>query len=164
MNRVNSTNIRDGRSDIPTMKTNGIGGAVDTTPPENTAIPTPTYFAFWSTSPTSYPIFSHSLICSIVLLLSATRTLPIVQSVVQPFLSTLSLFLLRVTFISTAALSVLHQTGALRRYVLKFAEDELKKNLNGALITISDAQVDLWRGKVVVQVSRIYIPTKRNHF
>ena len=71
----------------------------------------------------------------------------------QPFLSTLSLLLLRITFILTAVISFLHQTGALRRYVLKFAEDELKKNMNGTLVTVSDAQVDLWRGKVVAQVS-----------
>ena len=120
---------------------------------KDSTIPTPTYFAFWSTNPTTYPIFSHSFICSILLFLSATRTLPLVQSIVQPFLSTLSLLLLRITFILTAVISFLHQTGALRRYVLKFAEDELKKNMNGTLVTVSDAQVDLWRGKVVAQVS-----------
>ncbi len=49
----------------------------------------------------------------------------------------------------TAILSFLHQTGALRRYAIKFVEDELSKNLNGAMITFSDAEVDLWRGKVI---------------
>lgn len=115
------------------------------------SIPTPNYFAFWSTGPSLYPVFSHSLLCSIILLLSATGTLPLVQSIAQPFLSTLSLLLLRTTFLLTAILSFLHQSGALRRYVLKFAEAELSKNLNGALITLSDGQVDLWRGKVIVQ-------------
>ena len=114
------------------------------------AIPTPTYFAFWSTSPSYYPVFAHPLICSIILFLSATGALPAVQAIVQPFLASLSLFLLRITFVFTAVASFLHQTGALRRYALKFAEDELSKNLNGALITLSDAQVDLWRGKVIV--------------
>lgn len=113
-------------------------------------IPTPAYFAFWSVGPTSYPIFSHPLICSFILFMSATGTLPL-QSIAQPFLSTLSLFLLRITFILTAILSFLHQTGALRRYALKFAEDELSKNLNGTLVTLSDAQIDLWRGKVIAQ-------------
>jgi len=82
--------------------------------------------------------------------MSATGTLPL-QSIAQPFLSTLSLFLLRITFILTAILSFLHQTGALRRYALKFAEDELSKNLNGTLVTLSDAQIDVWRGKVIAQ-------------
>jgi hypothetical protein len=41
--------------------------------------------------------------------------------------------------------------GALRRYALKFAEDELSKNMNGALITLSDGQFDLWRGKVIAR-------------
>jgi len=111
----------------------------------------PTYFAFWSTDPTYYPLFSHSSICAVILLLSATGTLPIVQSFIQPFLSTLSIFLLRLTFLITAIVSFLHQSGALRRFVLKFAEEELSKNMNGTLVTLSDAQVDLWRGKVIAQ-------------
>lgn len=118
---------------------------------DSQSIPTPTYFAFWSATPAPYPVFSHSLLCSIILFLSATGTLPIVQSIVRPFLSFLSLFLLRITFILTAALSFLHQTGALRRYVIKFAEDELSKNLNGTLVTLSDLQADVWRGKVIAQ-------------
>lgn len=113
--------------------------------------PTPTYFAFWSTNPTYYPVFSHSTICCIILFLLATGTVPIVQSIIQPFISALSLFLLRTTFILTAIISFLHQSGALRRYALKFTENELSKNLNGALITVSDAQIDLWRGKVIAQ-------------
>ncbi|KAL3781740.1 hypothetical protein HJC23_004839 [Cyclotella cryptica] len=115
---------------------------------DNTA---PKYFAFWSTFPTLNPILSHSLIWIIVLLLSATRSLPFCQDVVNLFLSTLSLFLLRFTFILTATLSFLHQTGALRRFALQFAETELSKVLNRTLVTISDIRVDLWRGKVVVQ-------------
>lgn len=122
-----------------------------TTKTKSGGIPTPTYFAFWSTDPTYYPILSHSFICSIILFLSATGTLPIVQTIIQPFLSTLSLLLLRITFILTAVVSFLHQSGALRRYVLKFAEDEISKNLNGALITLSDGQIDLLRGKVIAQ-------------
>lgn len=114
-------------------------------------IPAPNYFAFWSTSPGQYPIFSHSLVCSALLFLSATGTLPVVQSIVQPFISSLSLLLLRGTFVLTAAISFLHQTGALRRYVLQVTEKELSKNMNGALVTLSDARVDLWRGRVVVQ-------------
>lgn len=140
---------KDNRSDRVQMK------IVGTVAPEVTAdsqsIPTPTYFAFWSTSPESYPLFSHSLLCSIVLFLSATGTLPLVQSIFQPFLSSLSLFLLRVTFLLTATLSMLHQFGALRRYAIKFAEDELSKNLNKTLVTLSDLQIDLWRGKVIAQ-------------
>ncbi|KAL7535442.1 hypothetical protein ACHAXR_008755 [Thalassiosira sp. AJA248-18] len=139
-----------GGEDVPLIAKNA-SAATPEKSASSQSIPTPSYFAFWSTSPSSYPLFSHSLICSIILFLSATRTLPLVQSIVDPFLSTLSLLLLRTTFLLAAALSFLHQTGALRRYALKFAEDELKKNLNGALITLSDAQVDLWRGKVVVQ-------------
>lgn len=113
-------------------------------------IPVPTYFAFWSTFPSKHPVFSHSFICSIVLVLSATNALPIIQSTIQPFLSFLSLLLLRLVFISTAIISLLHQSGALRRYVIKFAEAEVSKLMNGALVTLSDASVDLWRGKVVV--------------
>lgn len=113
-------------------------------------IPTPTYFAFWSTDSKFYPVLSHNMICSIILFLCATSTLPLVQSIIQPFIASLSLILLRVTFILTAIISFLHQSGALRRYVLKFAEDELTRNLNGTLVTVSDAQVDLLRGKVIV--------------
>mmetsp|Transcript_18884 Transcript_18884/g.39744 ORF Transcript_18884/g.39744 Transcript_18884/m.39744 type:complete len:569 (-) Transcript_18884:821-2527(-) len=140
-------------------KSNGNGGVVATprpriatdSPESSTAIPTPTYFAFWSTNPTYHPLFSHSQLCAAILFLSATGTLPLIQPIVQPFLSTLSLFLLRITFIVTAAVSFLHQTGALRRYAIKFAEEELSKNLNGTLITLSDIQADLWRGKVIAQ-------------
>jgi hypothetical protein len=56
-----------------------------------------------------------------------------------------------VTFILTAVLSFLHQSGALRRYALQFAEHELSKVMNRTLVTISDIRVDLWRGKVIVQ-------------
>lgn len=112
-------------------------------------LPAPTYFAFWSTTPQYYPILSHSWLCSAILFFSATGALPLVQSIIQPFITALALLLLRVTFILTAVLSFLHQTGALRRYAIKFAEDELSKNLNGAMITFSDAQIDLWRGKFV---------------
>ena len=55
------------------------------------------------------------------------------------------------TFILTAVLSFLHQSGALRRYALQFAEHELSKVMNRTLVTISDIRVDLWRGKVIVQ-------------
>lgn len=130
-------------------KTDGTAAPEPST--DSQGIPTPTYFAFWSTSPESYPLFSHSLLCSILLFLSATGTLPLVQSIVQPVLSSLSLFLLRVTFVLTAALSMLHQFGAVRRYAIKLAEDELSKNLNRTLVTLSDLQVDLWRGKVIAQ-------------
>ncbi|KAL7522620.1 hypothetical protein ACHAWX_007328 [Stephanocyclus meneghinianus] len=112
---------------------------------------TPKYFAFWSTFPTPYPILSHSLIWIILLLLLATCSLPFCQATVNSFLSALSLFLLRLTFILTATLSFLHKTGALRRFALQFAETELSKVLNHTLVTISDIRVDLWRGTVVVQ-------------
>ena len=112
-------------------------------------LPVPTYFAFWSTSPQYYPILSHSWLCSILLFLSSSGALPLVQSITQPFISALAVYLLRVTFFVTAVLSFLHQSGALRRYAIKFAEDELSKNLNGAMVTFSDGQVDIWRGKVV---------------
>lgn len=116
----------------------------------NNEIPSPTYFAYWSTFPSHHPVFSHSFMCSVVLGLIATGTLPLLQSTIQPYLSFLSLLVLRLVFISTAIISLLHQSGALRRYVIKFAEAEVSKVLNGALVTLSDAQVDLWRGKVVV--------------
>jgi hypothetical protein len=61
------------------------------------------------------------------------------------------LLLLRATFLFTATLSFLHETGALRRYAIKFAEDELGKNMNGVKITLSDGQFDLWRGKVIAR-------------
>jgi hypothetical protein len=112
-------------------------------------LPTPTYFAFWSTSPKYYPILSHSWLCSIFLLLSATGGVPLIQSIIQPIISVIAVFLLRVAFIVTAISSFLHQTGALRRYAIKFVEDEISKNLNGAMVTFSDGQVDLWRGKVI---------------
>ena len=118
--------------------------------PSIRSIPTPSYFAFWSTSPECYRIFSHSQIFSIILFLSAAGTFPL-STIVQPFISTLSLLLLRATFLFTATLSFLHEVGALRRYALKFAEDELSKNMNGALITLSDGQFDLWRGKVIAR-------------
>lgn len=117
---------------------------------KNVEIPAPTYFAYWSRFPSRHPIFSHSFICSIVLALCATNSLPILQSTVQHYLSYLSLSLLRLVFIATAIISLLHQSGALRRYAIKFAEEEISKNMNGALVTLSDAQVDLLRGKVVV--------------
>ena len=148
----NSSNSRSlNQMESALVAKSGSSNNATNTKNSSSTIPTPTYFAFWSTDPTYYPIFSHSFICSIILFLSATGTLPIVQTIIQPFLSTLSLLLLRITFILTAVLSFLHQSGALRRYVLKFAEDELSKNLNGALITLSDGQVDLWRGKVIAQ-------------
>ena len=113
-------------------------------------IPAPTYFAFWSTFPTQLPVFSHSLVCSLLLILSATNAVPLLQLKIQPCLTYLSLLLLRLVFILTAIISLLHQSGALRRYVIKLAEAELSKVMNGALVTLSDAQVDLWRGKAVV--------------
>lgn len=117
---------------------------------KNDEIPAPTYFAYWSSFPSRHPIFSHSFMCSAILALCATNSLPILQSTVQHFLSFLSMLILRLVFISTAIISFLHQSGALRRYAIKFAEEVLSKNMNGALVTLSDAQVDLWRGKVVV--------------
>ena len=57
--------------------------------------------------------------------------------------------MLRITFILTAILSFLHQTGALRRYAIHFAEKELSKAMNGTLVTLSDIQIDVWRGKVI---------------
>lgn len=117
---------------------------------KNVEMPTPTYFAYWSRFPSRYPIFSHSAMCSVVLALCATNSLPILQSTVQHYLSYLSLLLLRLVFIATAIISFLHQSGALRRYAIKFAEEEISKNMNGALVTLSDVQVDLLRGKVVV--------------
>eukprot|EP00970_Alexandrium_tamarense_P010031 scaffold1992_cov203-Alexandrium_tamarense.AAC.20 len=119
--------------------------------PSDDQVPTPKYFVFWSTLPTPHPFLSHSLVCTILLFLSATNSLPLFQSIVHSFLSKLSLFLLRVTFISTAILSLLHQTGALRRYALQFAEKELSKVMNNTLVTLSDIKVDLWRGRVVIQ-------------
>ncbi|KAL7553061.1 hypothetical protein ACHAWF_016310 [Thalassiosira exigua] len=114
------------------------------------AIPTPTYFAFWSVgAATSHPILSHSMICAILMFLSATGTLPLFQSIVQPFISALALLLFRITFIVTSVLAFLHRTGALRRYAIQFAETELSKNMNGTLITATDAQIDLWRGRVI---------------
>jgi len=117
---------------------------------DNDEIPAPKYFAYWSTFPSRHPIFSHSFMCSVVLALSATNSLPLLQSMIQPYLSFISLLILRFVFISTALISLLHQSGALRRYAIKFAEEEVSKQMNGALVTLSDAQVDLWRGKVVV--------------
>ncbi len=122
--------------------------APDGNPTMQRGTPTPKYFAFWSTSPEYYPIFSHSRIFSVILLLSSAGAH---VAIVQPFMSTISLFLLRITFLFTAIISLLHETGALRRYALKFAEDEISKNLNGALITLSDGEFDLWRGRVVVR-------------
>ena len=106
----------------------------------------PTYFAFWSRFPLSLPLFSHSMICTVILLSSATIAPP----VIQPIFAALSLVLLRLTFIMTAVVAFLHQTGALRRYVLKFAEKELSKTMNDTVVTVSDAHADLYRGKVVV--------------
>jgi hypothetical protein len=113
-----------------------------------TATPTPKYFAFWSTSPEYSPIFSHSRIFSILLLLSSAGPF---ASLVRPCMSLLSLYLLRIAFLFTGILSLLHETGALRRYALKFAEVEISKNLNGALVTLSDGEFDLWRGKAIVR-------------
>ena len=110
----------------------------------------PTYFAFWSRFPTTRPLFSHSMICAVILLSSATIAPPFVQPIIQPVFAALSLVLLRLTFVVTAVVALLHQTGALRRYVLKFAEKELSKIMNGTLVTVSDAYADLYRGKVVV--------------
>ena len=117
---------------------------------KNDEISAPTYFAYWSSFPSRHPVFSHSFMCSVVLALCATNSLPILQSTIQYYLSNLSLILLRLVFITTAIISLLHQSGALRRYVIKFAEEEISKNMNGTLVTLSDVQVDLWRGKVVV--------------
>ena len=117
---------------------------------KNVEIPAPTYFAYWSSFPSRHPVFSHSFMCSVVLALCATNSLPILQSTVQHYLSYLSMLVLRLVFITTAIISLLHQSGALRRYVIKFAEEEISKNMNGALATLSDVQVDLLRGKVVV--------------
>ena len=117
---------------------------------KNDEIPAPTYFAYWSSFPSRHPIFSHSFMCSVILALCATNSLPILQSTVQYFLSHISMLILRLVFIATAIMSFFHQSGALRRYAIKFAEEEMSKNMNGALVTLSDAQVDIWRGKVVV--------------
>ena len=113
----------------------------------------PKQFAYWSLIPVPRPILSHSLPCILLFFLSATHSLPghVCSSAVQSFLSSLSLFLLRSTFLLTAIVSFLHQSGALRRYALQFAEDELSKAMNGALVTLSDIRVDVWRGKVTVQ-------------
>lgn len=113
-------------------------------------MPAPTYFAYWSRFPSRHPVFSHSFMCSVVFGLCATNSLPILQSTAQHYLSYLSLLLLRLVFIATAIISLLHQSGALRRYAIKFAEEEISKNMNGALVTLSDVQVDLLRGKVIV--------------
>ena len=111
----------------------------------------PKYFAYWSTIPHFRPIFSHSLLWTSILFLSATHSLPVCQTMISYMLSMLSLFLLRVALIATAVLSFLHQSGALRRYVLQFVENELSKVMNGTMVTISDIQVDIWRGRVVIQ-------------
>ena len=117
---------------------------------DNDDIPVPTYFAYWSRFPTQLPVFSHSFMCAVVLVLCATNSLPLLQSTIQYYLSVLSLLLLRLVFLSTAILSLLHQSGALRRYAIKFAEAEYSKLMNGAMVTVSDAHVDIFRGKVVV--------------
>jgi len=59
--------------------------------------------------------------------------------------------MLRAAFIFTGVLSLLHQTGALRRYALHFAENELSKIMNGTLVTLSDIEVDIWRGRVIAR-------------
>jgi hypothetical protein len=51
----------------------------------------------------------------------------------------------------TATLAFLHQTGALRRYAIHFAEVEISKNINGAPVSLSDGQFDIWRGKVIAR-------------
>jgi len=112
------------------------------------AILTPSYFAFWKSG---HPILSHSILCTMtILFISATCTMPIMKSIIQPLFTFIAITLLRITFLVTAIVSFLHQTGALRRYVLQFAENELSKLMNGTLVTISDAHVDLYRGQVVV--------------
>lgn len=117
---------------------------------DNDEIPPPTYIAYWTTFPSRHPVFSHSFMCSVVLALSATNSLPLLQSMIQPYFSFLAILILRLVFISTAIISFLHQSGALRRYAIKFAEEEISKQMNRALVTLSDVQVDVWRGKVVV--------------
>jgi len=123
---------------------------VKTAPNPLAVVTCPTYFAFWSRFPTTRPLFSHSMICTAILLSSATIAPPVVQPIIQPMFTALSLVLLRLTFVVTAVVAFLHQTGALRRYVLKFAEKELSKLMNGTLVTVSDAHADLYRGNVVV--------------
>lgn len=89
----------------------------------------------------------------ILVSLSATGNVPLtlVQTILLPYLSTLAWLLLRLTMILTAALAFLHQSGALRRYAINFAQVEISKNINGAPVTLSDGQFDLWRGKVIAR-------------
>ena len=89
----------------------------------------------------------------ILISLSATGHVPLtlVQTILLPYLSVLAWLLLRLTLALTATLAFLHQTGALRRYAINFAEVEISKNINGAPVTLSDGQFDIWRGKVIAR-------------
>ena len=90
----------------------------------------------------------------ILLSLSATGNnvpLTLIQTTLRPYLSTLAWLLLRLTLVLTATLAFLHQTGALRRYAIHFAEVEISTNINGAPVSLSDGQFDIWRGKVIVR-------------
>ena len=89
----------------------------------------------------------------ILISLSATGHVPLtlVQTILLPYLSALAWLLLRLTLALTATLAFLHQSGALRRYAISFAEVEISKNINGAPVTLSDGQFDIWRGKVIAR-------------
>lgn len=109
----------------------------------------PSYFAFWSSSHDSSPLFSHSAITAAVFILGAVGFPPLapLRRVVDVHCS----ILVRTSLFVTAVLAWLHRTGALRRFVLRFAEHELSKVCNGAEVTLSDLRLDLLRGRIVAQ-------------